>query len=144
MPALTMFGRSWLVAADDLPVSMMCLMVVHAGWYAACFLLAHVCSLCTVSAQVRGCFVRLRTRSPRSRKSLPSRQCGFNLVIWHFSMFFPVHVPRGPHLEARTKGHDSPACKKAPCVHLSVSPFHCDYRRHLLHYTRYIFRLSHW
>lgn len=33
MPALNFFGRAWLVAADDLPVPMMCLMVVHTVWY---------------------------------------------------------------------------------------------------------------
>jgi hypothetical protein len=32
MPALSLFGRTWLVAADDLPVPMMCLMVVHTVW----------------------------------------------------------------------------------------------------------------
>jgi hypothetical protein len=34
MPALSLFGRTWLVAADDLPLPMMCLMVVHTVWYA--------------------------------------------------------------------------------------------------------------
>jgi len=33
MPALNIFGRSWLVATDDLPVPMMGLMMVHASWY---------------------------------------------------------------------------------------------------------------
>ena len=34
MPALSLFGRTWLVAADDLPIPMMCLMVVHVVWCA--------------------------------------------------------------------------------------------------------------
>lgn len=32
MPALILFGRSWLVASDDLPIPMLCLMVVHTVW----------------------------------------------------------------------------------------------------------------
>jgi hypothetical protein len=32
MPALNFFGRAWLVATDDLPVPMMCLMLVHTVW----------------------------------------------------------------------------------------------------------------
>lgn len=32
MPALNFFGRAWLVATDDLPVPMMCLMFVHTVW----------------------------------------------------------------------------------------------------------------
>ena len=34
MPALNLFGRTWLVATDDLPIPMMCLMVVHTVWCA--------------------------------------------------------------------------------------------------------------
>ena len=32
MPALNFMGRAWLVATDDLPVPMMCLMFIHTVW----------------------------------------------------------------------------------------------------------------
>ena len=42
MPALILFGRSWLVASDDLPIPMLCLMVVHTVW---CEFSKHVLAL---------------------------------------------------------------------------------------------------